>query len=220
MNIEELRKLKEKIESSKRYGDLDGLNKWDIENALEYRLTMDEIINSENTDEIIKNIENLIEKAVKYLSENDIPYDQICIYTYTSVFCEKDFVANLHEKYNKENEFNELIKDLPSKILPNYVPLEFSISLENTGTKETQIDDYDLDDDIFSEDIYVEGVIDFNKFISKMNALGYSIEFGNGECNSNNDYINSFLNSKDRNLYIKADFGRKNSIEEENNKTR
>lgn len=226
MNIEELRKLKNELEKTKHaktYVTLDGISKFDIEYSLDCKVLLSEIVFShENTDEFIKDIENYIKNTITYLSINNIPYDQIRLYSYFGIYCKEEFAKILYENLSNENKYNELIKDLPNQISTIYVPLNFGVDLTGTGTENMQVDDYiyeNLHEDVFTnydlEDNTVYGVVNFDQFISKMADLGYSVEFNNKECKSIDDYINEFINAKNENIhmYITADFGRKKTIQ-------
>lgn len=196
-------------------------------------ITMHKLKSSENTNEVVKKCEKTIKNILLYLSKNDIPYEQIKLIANGKMYCEASFAKKIYEcfevkgrdyqqsKYldqllsrvENKNEYKELLKELPNQIHPTYFQVDIEVSCVAT-LKELPIYSNDRKRvEKFLNNKYIQGVVDINKFVQKMTDLGYIIEFNNKECKSIDDYINEFINTKNGQIYITADFGREKAIQ-------
>jgi hypothetical protein len=85
MNVEELKKLKSDLESKKMYLPISKL--YERNNVIGLPMSPEDIIKQENTEDVVKQVEKLIEKAVLILTVKGIPFDQLKISSEFGFFC-------------------------------------------------------------------------------------------------------------------------------------
>lgn len=226
MNVEDLKKLKEELEKQNKYVIVSQITeKDDIMNAGE-PISSSEILSQENTDEVVKQCENLIEKAVNSLTIKGIPFDQLTISSNIGFICRSDYIDEWKKYYQENDRTNEkwfaIIEKLGTQVFPKIVPVSFSINTVFTGTEDCDIDSYADEAGLSYRDLSVEnvsGVVNWEKFVSQMKSLGYNIDFSNyGDGASFSDYIETVKqNGFDTQINVTADLGRtKKSTKTEN----
>lgn len=229
MNLENLRNLKNNIEE-KRNLKLETENKYyplSLENGyindlVEYGIeeknlkSMDEIIDSENTDEVVKQCDDAIKIILSILSETGIPYDQIQLNSGTRFYCKVNFVKEIkefyaHHSYDKfdELEYQILMNELPNQSIIPFIPVELYFDGNNTGTLDESIYQSNYKWPILKYEtlhkIKVKGIINIKEFIRKMSDLGYDVNIS-----SFNDCVEESKHNGTFNIIV--DFGRKEKI--------
>lgn len=214
MNAEDLKKLKEELEKQKKFVIVPVICNSGFKNAGEPMLS-NEILSQEKTDEVAKQCESLIEKAVRYLTTNDIPFDQLTISSNMGLICRQDYFEEL--KKGAAEEWDAIMKKIDTKILPKIVPVSFFINEIATGTEDWDIDSFIIEKGLSYPDLFkekVSGIVNWEKFVIQMKALGYNINFLNyGDKASFDDYVETVKqNGFDTEIDVNIDFGRtKNS---------
>lgn len=214
--VEDLKKLKDELEKQSKYVIVSQITDKDIMNAGE-PISSSEILSQEKTDEVVKQCELLIEKAVSSLTMKGIPFDQLTISSNMGFICRPDYIDEWKKYYQENDRTNEkwfaIMKKLDTQILPEIVPVSFSINTAFTGTEDCDIDSYADEAGLSYNDLYVgnvSGVVNWGKFVIQMKALGYNIDFLNyGDGASFSDYIETVKhNGFDTQINVTADLGR------------
>lgn len=210
MNVEDLKKIKEGLEKQNKYVIVPKFSKDGFKNAGEPMLSS-EISSQEKTDEVVKQCESLIEKAVRYLTMNDIPFDQLAISSDVGLICKQDYLEEL-KKVTSEN-WDVAMKKMDIKILPKIVPVSFYINTTDTGTEDWDIESFLIEEKLDYPNLFkekVSGIVDWEKFAVQMKALGYNIDFCNyGDETSFDDYVEAIKQlGIDTGIDVKVDFGR------------
>lgn len=220
MNIEELKKLKEKLENennSNKYVVVSQFCQRDIFNASTPE-NLEHILSQENTDEVIHQCEILMEKAIRGLTAKGIPFDQLVISSNLGLVCKTEYVDKLKSFYHNpedgsDEKFVSLMAPLAYQVATGIVPVCFNLNLSQTGTEDYDVDSYAEDSEIDYNSLYfgrVSGIVDWEKFVEKMKSLGYNISLLNYEIgNSFEDCIESVKkNGFDTQIDVIADLGR------------
>lgn len=180
MNLEELKNLKKDIDKAKsmKYIPLS-----DFDKKVDYSKakTREELIANDDTDRMVEQFERLMEIATRKLLEEGVIFNFVQImtsadYLVDGLYCEKYAAINNNEYLSDEERSKEIedwFKNVKEHALTDYT----SICLV-------------LDDMIYSnnEDIFKEfkkadfldkftGIVNIEKFISKINDLGYIATF-------------------------------------------
>lgn len=213
MNVEDLKKLKEELEKQNKYVIVPELSNKGIKNAGEPMLS-NEILSQEKTDEVVKQCESLIEKAVRYLTMNDIPFDQLTITSDFGFICRQDYFEELKKVFQKGSieEMIAIEKKIDTKILPKIVPVSFSINETATGTEDCDTGSFIVEEGLSYPDLFkekVSGIVNWEKFVIQMKALGYNINFLNyGDETSFDDYVETVKQNGDfTDINVNVDFG-------------
>ena len=212
--MNDLLKLKEELEMARKYVPLVGFKEEDIATASKLEAkTILEYAAMENTDEFVVVCENLIKEAMVLFGKNNIPYDFLTLSTAAGFLCTSELIDFLKDKYT------ELCSDNPdvccSRIIFNniganasikYVPMRFSVDLTASGISDINskkilnLSDYlkmeyippikkmSEIDELRQKSIF--GIVDIEKFIKKMQELGYCVNFVNyGYVSKLSDYM-------------------------------
>lgn len=192
MNIEDLKILKQNLESldENTYVPFclatgDSSLKIGVCPNYPYK-TLDEYSKDQETEDFVKKVEDLIEKSLRQIENSFIPIDSLIISSQNIVLIDVPFAKKYYES-NDEESMNRWKEELPKHISAKYVPLNFTLNVGYTGiTNEygrvngiEDLTDRDLND-IFSTDVIKDGlfgVVDIEKFISMVNALGYNVTY-------------------------------------------
>lgn len=216
MNIEELKKLKDKLEKQRKYVIISAITEKDIMNAKE-PVSANEILTQENTNEVVKQCEALIERTVTILTMKGIPFDQITISSQMGLICNTNYIDEWKKFYQESDRSNEkwfdIIKKLGTQIFPEIVPVNFKIDTSLTGTEECEMDSYIDEAGLSYNDLHigkVSGIVNWGQFVNQMTALGYNIDFLNYEIGTTfSDYIEAIKqNGFDTQIDVNADLGR------------
>lgn len=225
MNLEDLRNLKEKLESEQKYVAIKNSTYDEILNATEAR-PLSEYIAQENTDEFVKQCEALIENSVRTLATKGIPFDRVVLSSEIGFLCKESFIEKikpLFESRMDSDTYLKIDKLLCAHASSVYVPLSFHINIIGTGIAtgavDMTIDDYETEYGIDYGDIdtpEVTGIVNLEAFLSKMHNLGYNIELLNfGECQSVSDYMQAVIeNGDDTHISVVANLRKQNDLQE------
>ena len=210
MNVEDLKKLKEELEEKGEYikqvkfvkvpefGCFEDCN-------TDETMSYSEILSQENTDDYVKQLELYLEKMIGFLVTNGVPFDHIYLESSLGLFCTKEFFDYYKEgicknlDYCTEDDIPYLSQRdiLKTQILPEIVPVSFRLSIDTgcSGSVYGAIQNPFLnklfDSDSSSKDVLkeVSGIVNWEKFVSKLEKLGYNVEIGNCDGVTFNDYI-------------------------------
>ena len=230
--MNDLLKLKEELEMARKYVPLVGFKEEDIATASKSEAkTLLEYAAMDNTDEFVVLCENLIKEAVVLFGKNNIPCDFLRLSTAFGFLCTPELIEFLKDKYT------ELCSDNPevccSKIIFNnigtnasikYIPMRFSVDLTASGISDTNskkflnLSDYlkkeyvppikkmSEIDELCQKSIFA--VVDIEKFIKKMQELGYYVDFANYDYGSKlSDYMKALNDTlSNTNIEVLADF--------------
>ena len=242
MNIDELRNLKRKLESKKeKYVVVNHIN--NILSPTSDARTLNEFKKIENTEEVVEKCEKLIENTVRFLSRNEIAYNQIELSSIPGFLCKIDYVKSLN--FNNKNKSEIIIEaitnanlkahgkqrvdfdfinleELKDNVSDTYIPIEFFLSYKGTGIDDINIKDYQecfgykkSYDDILKE--RVSGIVNLEKFIMEIRNLGYDIGISSSiYLLTMDDYIKSVMEDSEELLNITVDF-RKEKVMTRNN---
>ena len=235
MNIEELRALKERLESidEKFYVPFcissgDSNLKIGVCSNIPYA-TLDDYENNDYTTEYVKTTEKFIEACLRQITRSFLPIDALYICSQNIVLVDLPYVREFY-KLTEEKDKQAWFKNLHNHVNNKYVPLNLTLNVGWTGIQEGKyitgledLADYNLGDKlsktILNDGIF--GIVDIEKFIQEIKKLGYdviNIQFRNGfpveeEINDSRCFINDRLLEDDgeytASLNIVADFGRK-----------
>lgn len=222
MNIEDLKKLKEKLERERLANQL-ATQKFVICASPEDKFycneerTLKEYEQLENTEEFVKQIETMIENVTIELVNNGVKFNKIELISEVGCLC-TPLLKNLLSKKNNEmgNSLNgswyetlfsvvrENEIDLKSNISSKYVPLVFKLKTDRIGNLDKQLIDAGCNaTEYFSNNIpdKIYGIVDFDKFVVLMMSLGYDFNISNESCelgglksvNSKLSYFDNYL---------------------------
>ena len=245
--MNDLLKLKEELEMARKYVPLVGFKEEDMDIASKSEAkTILEYEAMENTEEFVVLCENLIKEAVVLLGKNNIPYDLLTLSTAVGFLFTPELIEFLRDKYA------ELCSDNPeiccSQIIFNnigtnasikYVPMKFSIDLTASGISDSNskkflnlkdylkmeyippIKEMSEIDELCQKRIFA--IVDIEKFIKKMQELGYYVNFANyGYGSKLSDYmraLNDTLSNTDIEVlanFKSAELKRKKELKREN----
>ncbi len=201
MNIEELKRLKEQLDSEKNYSVI-----WrndicyDSSVGIMETKPLSEYVTENSTKEFVEQIESLIEKTVRRLGQTNFSYNYIELFTNTGYLCNTNFLRELRNKFDQDEISGERTGFIEDSIIANssstYVPLEFKIlpstvysdidecphTLEDVKSGVEVINDLNIET--------VKGVVDIREFISRIQDLGYTFTSGDGNnVKSYDDFI-------------------------------
>lgn len=222
MNIEDLKSLKEQLESEQKYVAIRNFTYKEILNATEAK-PLSEYVSQENTEEFAKQCEALIENVVKSLAEKGIPFDTVTLSSEIGFLCKANFIENIKSLFKSKkvdnDSYSAIAEQLKTQASSIYVPLSFHLNPFGTGTKDMRIDDYEEEYGINYGDIdklRVTGIVNLETFISKMKSLGYNIELLNfGGCQSVSDYMQAVIeNGFDTHMSVVANLSKQNDLQE------
>ena len=224
MNIEDLKKLKEQLESEEKFVLIEEFCNKDIERANNGK-PLSEYISQENTEEFVDQCETLIENAVRTLAGQGVPFDTVALTSRMGFLCNANFIKSIKPLFKGDNiidddDYIRVIDELKTQISSIYVPLSFHLNSYRTGTEDMPMEDYHDEYGISNySDITnsrVTGIVNFGTFISKMKSLGYNIELAEfGECQNISDYIEAVKeNGIDTCIIINADLSKEKEKEE------
>lgn len=172
MNKEELIALKNKLMSTKKYGECNiwnAITQDDIENLL----TTDEIIKESKTKEAIEFIENILEKSIEYLCCRGIDFDGIKIDTTINTYISEHYLMKAVD-CDDDRERNPLQSN---DFLDDYVTATFSFSgykLDENKKKGIPTEFSMNNEDFFNNQQAF--IIKYSEFVILLNQLGYSID--------------------------------------------
>mgnify|MGYP004587417475 FL=1 len=230
--MEDLLKIKLEMEQARKYVPLVGLDEDDVIAASkEEGKTLLEFQAMENTDEFIMQCENLMKEAIILLSRNNIPYDVIRLTSSVGILCTSELIEFLKNKYEELYNGNDMIdchriifENIGTNVILKYVPMNFSFDIVESGISKCNgellslrlymgqdfippIKELPEMQRLLEKNIF--GIVDFEKFVKKMQLMDYSIEFGNNGFNEicKSDYKNFLMKSSiDTNIHVAADF--------------
>ena len=237
MNIDELRALKVKLEEERK-------QRVDEQEFIPTFLDPQEFVTKEparklkeikeqsNTEEVVNKCISLIERTMRVLTEKGIEFDQIQLSSATGIFVTPELYGKMYKYMNDchngvmDDEHNliyfSILNNLKKQVSMEYVPVHFWVNEADTGLEDCSVGDYEYETGIYPEipRDRVEGIINFPLFIAKMKELGIDVELmENGDCSSMDDYVLSVQeHGIDEFLCLNADFGRKQKMEEQQNK--
>ena len=190
MNLEELKNLKKDIDKAKsmKYIPLSAVyKKVDYSKAK----TKEELIANDDTDRMVEQFERLMEIGTRKLLEEGVIFNFVQImtsadYLVDGLYCEKYAAINNNEYLSDEmrsKEIDDWFKNVKEHALTDYTSIRLI-----------------LDDEIYrnNEDIFIEfkkvgfidkftGIVNIEKFISKINDLGYIATFD--DCYSEDTFV-------------------------------
>lgn len=217
MNKDELIKLREELAKKKFYcAVFDGVDSTDSRIVEIDDKRIPAIEKMDQTHEVLKKCESLIEKALITSYEEGIPVEIISLDSKFGVISEaqaaRDYVFYRNTYLKSEpneigfdfykRELDASTKEFKSSIRPDYIPVR--ISLDPVFSEINGMDAYDISDEkrlpIFKET--VTGVVNFKQFILGLKELGYELKtfFGYefksfyGQQENYSDYIDAFTN--------------------------
>lgn len=177
MKLEDLKKLKIELEAQrkKEFAIIEELGSKGIYDAI--LKNKKEIDFREDTDDVVKKCENIIEQTMRLLVEKGIDFDEIMLTTPVGIICKYEYYQKLKQSLltlEKEtpdnNTFFKLIKGLNNNnILPGIIPI--NIGLYCDELPEGCISKENL------QSLFVNGIVKYEQFISKMTNLGYDVSF-------------------------------------------
>lgn len=183
MRKEELIKLKNKLEQEREFaiiGEISG--DFIMKAPLKSRK---EILSLEDTNDMVRSCENVIEKATRLLVSKNICFDNITLASSLGIVCTKEYHENLRkslslldEESNSDGEvtFIKLVKNLnENDTLLGIVPLNITLEDVRVGTNSIDFESYLTDDEINS--LRISGLVNYEKFVTKMIDLGYDVTF-------------------------------------------
>ena len=216
MNRDELIKLREELAKKKFYCAVFN----DVDSTDSRILEIDDkripgIEKMDQTHEVLKKCESLIEKALITSYEEGIPVEIISLDSKFGVISEaqaaRDYVffrnTYLKSEPNEigfdycKRELDTSTKEFKSSIRPDYIPVR--ISLDPVFTAYNDMDAYDVSEEkkmpIFKETI--TGIVNFDKFVSGLNELGYEFKFYDVNPEDYTNYLDEFMNIDESRKY-------------------
>ena len=245
--MNDLLKLKEELEMARKYVPLVGFKEEDIATASKSEArTLLEYAAMENTDEFVVLCENLIKEAVVLLGKNNIPYDLLTLSTAVGFLCTPELIEFLKDKYTELCSDNPevccsqiIINNIGTNASIKYIPMRFSVNLAASGIfdsnskKFLNLNDYlkmeyippinemSEIDELCQKSIFA--IVDIEKFIKKIQELGYYVNFANyGYGSKLSDYmkaLNDTLSNTDIEVlanFKSAELKRKKELKREN----
>ncbi len=197
MNVEELRKLKAKVEEDNKkkrnncYVTLLDYVADDQADIFKERSSMsfDDIQKVDKTEEVIQEIGALLEDTVLSLSESGISYDKIVLTSQMGFLLDADYFESLRKIYLKNGVVLE-DKDIDAdeflhNISTRYVPICFWVDIESMQ-KECSFDEVSTYQALPVDE--VRGIVNIDLFLRRMDDLGYELSVFGEECSSSRDY--------------------------------
>ena len=201
--LNDLLKIKQEIEMARKYVPLVGFKEEDMDIASKSEAkTILEYEAMENTDEFVVLCENLIKEAVVLLGKNNIPYDLLTLSTAVGFLCTPELIEFLKDKYTELCSDNPevccsqiIINNIGTNASIKYIPMRFSVNLAASGIfdsnskKFLNLNDYlkmeyippinemSEIDELCQKSIFA--IVDIEKFIKKIQELGYYVNFAN-----------------------------------------
>ena len=204
--------------------------------------TLAQIKEEENNDEVIEKCEELMKEVIKFFCKREIPFSSIGITTNVGFFVKKGFSEQLEvrkNKYNSESARGVFKENWAGNTLARYIPVTFGISWGDCYLPEEYIPTKAIQKSYNSQlfcarfmeyyarfvktiqkikAIKVSGIVDIDRFIHKLNEMGYVVEDGdNRKLENSVDYFNSCLNAMDAgvmSISIRANLCEKEKEEE------
>jgi len=171
------RDLEDLLEIQDKYVPVSQISKNGIINAGK-PIPSGAIRTQQNTYEVAKQCDALIKKAVEFLAEKGVSFEQLVISSNLGVFCRLDYFNELQKYYLhntiEDEKLDDLMKTLHIKIFPQIVPITFRINSVFSGIENCDIQNKLGDNNLFLES--VSGIVNWEYFIMEMNLLGYNID--------------------------------------------
>ena len=202
-------------------------------------MTLSQIEEKENTDGFILECEELMKKVILFFTEREIPFNSIMISSSIGFFSKQNIVKEIQSRMSKRLKTERLVlrEMYAGNILQKLVPVTFSLNLEGCYLPDEFVPS-NLEEPLSLKFLYdysslnadksidplleqkVSGIVDFDKFIHKLNELGYDIELHNYGKISNfqeylTDYLDAVRNNKFTVLNIKANLTPKKEAKQE-----
>ena len=216
MNKDELIKLREELAKKKFYCAIFN----DVDNSDSRIVEIDDkrisgIEKMDQTHEVLKKCEAFIEKVLITSYENGVPVDKIGLASPFGVICEaktaRDYVhcRNAYLKCDQGKnitnyhiiELDNVEERFKTDVKQNYFPVK--ISLDPVFTAYNDMDAYDVSEEkkmpIFKETI--TGIVNFDKFVSGLNELGYEFKFYDVNPKDYTNYLDEFMNIDESRKY-------------------
>lgn len=164
--------------------------------------TISEIDQLENTDGFIKQFEDHVKDIIRCLVAADMPFDVLCFCSYPYFLCDKDCIEKIR-KIEHTGDYEKCAELIISNSYLRYVPIGFNFLYECSGSynKDGILEILYAELEEINNKIYefekkrIFAIVDFDKFIQKMEDIGYTVEFGGKPCKSKLDYISYFRNN-------------------------
>lgn len=185
--------------------------------------TISEIDQLENTDGFIKQFEDFAKDIIRGLVATDMPFDVLCFCSYPYFLCDKDCIEKIR-KIEHTGDYEKCAELVISNSYLRYVPIKFDFLAGGSGAYDKGGSLWDLDDGLEEinpncynkikefEERSIFAIVDFDKFIRKMDDIGYTIEFGGKPCKSTLDYISYVrYNPEDMVVLININFNQEKS---------
>ena len=183
--------------------------------------TISEIDQLENTDGFIKQFEDFAKDIIRGLVATDMPFDVLCFCSYPYFLCDKDCIEKIRkiEKIYGIAGLEKCAKLVISNSYLKYVPIGFDFLAGSCGSynEDGSLENFDDELEEINPDCYnkinefekkrIFAIVDFDKFIRKMEDIGYTVEFGGKPCKSTLDYISQVrYNPEDTAVVININF--------------
>lgn len=180
--------------------------------------TISEIDQLENTDGFIKQFEDFAKDIIRGLVATDMPFDVLCFCSFPYFLCDKDCIEKIR-KIDHTGDYEKCAELVISNSYLRYVPIGFDFLAGCSGSYNKDGSLWDLDDGLkeINPDCYnkinefekkrIFAIVDFDKFIRKMEDIGYTVKFGGKPCKSTLDYISQVRNNpEDMSVVININF--------------
>lgn len=235
--LEDLIKLKKDLEKEQKFVVITDNNKHiDIGTT---EMTLSQIEEKENTDGFILECEELMKKVILFFTERGIPFSSIMISSSIGFFSKQNVAKEIQSRMSKGLDTERLVlcNMYGGNILAKLVPVTFSLNLGGcyipdefvpSNIKDPMTLRYLYDYGSLNTDKSigslleqkVSGTVDFDKFIHKLNELGYDIELLNyGKISSFQEYTTDYFDAVNHDkftiLNIKANLTPKKEIKNE-----
>lgn len=161
---EELIKLREELHNSQRYVVIDEKGR-----AYSDELTMEEVKKIENTDEIINGMEKAMKNGIIAYYQSGKPLDTVGVAMFVKMISTKAFAKKLKEAKSND-ERKKYLKEYwsyPRK----YIYVTGDLCSANCFESEGSVSD--LEPECYKTEEF-SGIVDLDKFISKLKELGYN----------------------------------------------
>ena len=185
--------------------------------------TISKIDQLENTNGFIKQFEDHAKDIIRCLVAADMPFDVLCFCSLPYFLCDKDCIEKIR-KIAHTGDYEKCAELVISNSYLRYVPIGFNFlsecsgSYNKDGSLEIPYGELEEINNKIYDKIYefeqkrIFAIVDFDKFIQKMEDIGYTLEFGGKPCKSILDYISHVRhNPEDMAVLININFNPKKS---------
>ena len=195
--LEDLKELRKKLQKEKKEREIEKAQNYfviydfspkNINNGEE--LTSDQILASENTEQFANECEELFKEAIMAFEKNNIEYNCIQIVSKIGYIIKGTELSELKNMLSS-NE-NDFWKKLNNYVAAPYIPLKFSISMNDSGLKDNPNEFFKTEKSIKSakkndnylannpefiqlENKNVKGIVNYYNFILEMHKRGYFV---------------------------------------------